>query len=170
MAMTTHAATQRSDAVRGHTATLRFERLEHAHGVQATFQQAGAYHTLTGEYLMCAVPFSVQKNIEVAPAISVEKQRVGATSRGSLHSGPVPIRPLSQVYERFHSEESSCRQRASAPFLRPTSDGGHPSREGWLANRSSFRCGEVQRRLAQKLGQRYGGQPRPAFMSGGWWA
>ena len=44
-------------------------------GVTATFRQAGAYHTLTGDYLICAVPFSVQKNIEVAPAFSVEKQR-----------------------------------------------------------------------------------------------
>ena len=43
-------------------------------GVKATFQQAGAYHTLTGDYLICAVPFSVQKSIEVAPAFSVEKQ------------------------------------------------------------------------------------------------
>jgi monoamine oxidase len=48
---------------------------QHAQGVKATFQQAGAYHTLTGDYLICAVPFSVQKNIEVAPAFSVEKQR-----------------------------------------------------------------------------------------------
>ncbi len=46
-----------------------------AQGVKATFRQAGAYHTLTGDYLICAVPFSVQKNIEVAPAFSVEKQR-----------------------------------------------------------------------------------------------
>jgi monoamine oxidase len=30
---------------------------------------------VTGDYLVCAVPFSVQKNIEVAPAFSVEKQR-----------------------------------------------------------------------------------------------
>ena len=46
-----------------------------AQGVKVTFQQAGAYHTLTGDYLVCAVPFSVQRNIEVAPAFSVDKQR-----------------------------------------------------------------------------------------------
>jgi monoamine oxidase len=34
----------------------------------------GAYHTLAGDYVICAVPFSVQKNIEVAPPFSVEKQ------------------------------------------------------------------------------------------------
>jgi monoamine oxidase len=51
-------------------------RIEHsAQGVKAVFLRAGAYHTLTGDYLVCAVPFSVQKNIEVAPPFSVEKQR-----------------------------------------------------------------------------------------------
>lgn len=40
-----------------------------------TFQQAGTYHTLEGDYVICAVPFSVQKDIEVALAFSVEKQR-----------------------------------------------------------------------------------------------
>ena len=48
---------------------------QHTQGVKAIFRQAGAYHTLTGDYLICAVPFSVQKSIEVAPAFSVEKQR-----------------------------------------------------------------------------------------------
>jgi monoamine oxidase len=45
-----------------------------AQGVKVVFQQAGAYHTLTGDYLICALPFTVQKDIEVAPAFSVEKQ------------------------------------------------------------------------------------------------
>jgi monoamine oxidase len=44
-------------------------------GVKAVFQRAGSYHTIAGDYLICAVPFTVQKNIEVAPAFSVEKQR-----------------------------------------------------------------------------------------------
>jgi monoamine oxidase len=43
--------------------------------VKVVFVLGGTYHTLTGEYLICAIPFSVQKNIEVAPAFSVEKQR-----------------------------------------------------------------------------------------------
>jgi monoamine oxidase len=43
--------------------------------VKAVFRRAGRSHTLTGDYLICAVPFTVQKNIEVAPAFSVEKQR-----------------------------------------------------------------------------------------------
>ena len=43
--------------------------------VKAVFRHAGSYQTLTGGYLICAVPFSVQKDIEVSPAFSVEKQR-----------------------------------------------------------------------------------------------
>jgi monoamine oxidase len=44
-------------------------------GVKALFLNAGSHHTATGDYLICAVPFTVQKNIEVSPAFSVEKQR-----------------------------------------------------------------------------------------------
>jgi monoamine oxidase len=46
-----------------------------AQGVKAVFQHAGSYRTLTASYLICAVPFTVQKDIEVSPAFSVEKQR-----------------------------------------------------------------------------------------------
>jgi monoamine oxidase len=52
---------------------LRIE--QSAQAIKAVFLHAGAYHTLTGDDLICAVPFTVQKNIEVAPAFSVEKQR-----------------------------------------------------------------------------------------------
>ena len=45
-----------------------------AQSVKAIFLHAGAHQTLTGDYLICAVPFTVQKNIEVVPAFSVEKQ------------------------------------------------------------------------------------------------
>jgi len=47
---------------------------QNAQVVKAVFRRAAAYHTLVGEYLICAVPFSVQKNIEVVPAFSIEKQ------------------------------------------------------------------------------------------------
>jgi monoamine oxidase len=66
-------ASRLSEKIHYATAVVKIE--QHAQGVKATFQRAGAYHTLTGDYLICAVPFSVQKNIEVAPAFSVEKQR-----------------------------------------------------------------------------------------------
>jgi monoamine oxidase len=51
-------------------------RIEHdPHGVKAIFRRASSHHAMAGDYLICAVPFSVQKNIEVAPAFSLEKQR-----------------------------------------------------------------------------------------------
>ena len=43
-------------------------------GVRAVFLRAASYHTIAGDRLICAVPFSVQKNIEVVPGFSVEKQ------------------------------------------------------------------------------------------------
>lgn len=43
--------------------------------VKAVFVRSGVHYALTGDHLICAVPFSVQKNIEVAPAFSVEKQQ-----------------------------------------------------------------------------------------------
>ena len=66
-------ASRLSEKIHYATPVVKIE--QHPHGVKATFRQAGAYHTLTGDYLICAVPFSVQKNIEVTPAFSVEKQR-----------------------------------------------------------------------------------------------
>jgi monoamine oxidase len=44
-------------------------------GIKVVFLHAGSYHTVTGDNLICAVPFTVQRNIEVSPAFSVEKQR-----------------------------------------------------------------------------------------------
>ena len=44
-------------------------------GVKAVFLAAGSHHTLAADYLICAVPFSVQKGIEVAPPFSPGKRR-----------------------------------------------------------------------------------------------
>ena len=48
---------------------------QHTHGVKAVFLQVDSYHTVAGDHLICAVPFTVQRDIEVSPAFSVEKQR-----------------------------------------------------------------------------------------------
>lgn len=51
-------------------------KIEHDQkGVRATFTQAGAHHTIAGDYLVCAIPFSILKNVEVAPAFSEDKKR-----------------------------------------------------------------------------------------------
>ncbi|HEX4946412.1 MAG TPA: FAD-dependent oxidoreductase [Blastocatellia bacterium] len=50
-------------------------RIEHnPQGVRVAFRQAGTQHTLTGDHLVCALPFTVLRHIEVAPAFSAEKQ------------------------------------------------------------------------------------------------
>ena len=66
-------ASQLADKIHYAAPVVKIE--QDTQGVTARFRQAGSYHALTGDYLICAVPFSVQKNIEVAPAFSVEKQR-----------------------------------------------------------------------------------------------
>src|SRR5215203_568403 len=66
-------AARLADGIRYAAPVVRIE--QGARGVKAVVRNAGSYQTLTGDYLVCAVPFSVQKNIEVSPAFSVEKQR-----------------------------------------------------------------------------------------------
>ena len=65
-------ASRLSDKIHYAAPVIRIE--QNARGVKAIFQQAGTYQTLPGDYLICAVPFSVQKNIEVSPPFSLEKQ------------------------------------------------------------------------------------------------
>jgi monoamine oxidase len=66
-------AVRLSDKIHYGAPVVRIE--QDAQGVKAVFLHAGSYQTTAGDYLICAVPFSVQKNIEVAPAFSIEKQR-----------------------------------------------------------------------------------------------
>src|SRR5262252_4281118 len=44
-------------------------------GVRITFLQGGAHHTVSGDFAVCAIPFSVLKDVEVSPAFSPEKQK-----------------------------------------------------------------------------------------------
>lgn len=66
-------AVRLSENIRYAAPVVRIE--QSAESVKAIFRHAGAYHTLAADHLICAVPFSVQKNIEVDPAFSIEKQR-----------------------------------------------------------------------------------------------
>jgi monoamine oxidase len=51
-------------------------RLEQdALGVRATYLQANAYETVSADYLVCTLPFSLLKEIEVTPQFSHAKQR-----------------------------------------------------------------------------------------------
>ena len=50
-------------------------RIEHdARQVRVVYSQAGAHTTLAADYLVCAVPFTVLKRLEISPRFSPEKQ------------------------------------------------------------------------------------------------
>ena len=66
-------ASRLAGRIRYGTPVTRIERDER--GVRAVFLQAGAPETIAGDYLICAVPFSVFRRIEVAPPFSPEKRR-----------------------------------------------------------------------------------------------
>jgi monoamine oxidase len=66
-------AARLSDRIHYGAPVVRIE--QSSQGVKVIFQRAGSYHTLVGDRLICAVPFTVQRNIEVAPAFSLEKQQ-----------------------------------------------------------------------------------------------
>jgi len=51
-------------------------RLEHdAQGVRVVFLHAGLHESITGDRLICAIPFSVLRGLEISPPFSPEKQR-----------------------------------------------------------------------------------------------
>lgn len=51
-------------------------RLEHdARGVRVTYLQSNTPETIAADYLICTIPFSVLKEIEISPAFSPQKQR-----------------------------------------------------------------------------------------------
>jgi monoamine oxidase len=66
-------AVRLADRIRYGSPVVRIE--QNARGVKAVFLRAGAYCTLSGDHLICAVPFTVQRRIEAIPAFSPEKQR-----------------------------------------------------------------------------------------------
>lgn len=52
-------------------------RIEHdTSGVRVIFRQRSEHHTLTGDFLIIAIPFSILRRLELSPRFSTEKQRV----------------------------------------------------------------------------------------------
>jgi monoamine oxidase len=66
-------ATRLSEKVQYKAQVVRIE--QNSDQVRVVFERAAQHHDLTADYLICAVPFSVQRNIESSPALSIEKQR-----------------------------------------------------------------------------------------------
>ena len=51
-------------------------RIEHdAQGVRVFYLQGGTHLTVSGDYLVCATPFSVLRHLEISPPFSLEKMR-----------------------------------------------------------------------------------------------
>jgi monoamine oxidase len=66
-------AARLSDQIRYGAAVVRIEQGEG--GVRAVFLQADAAHTISGDALVCTIPFTVLRDVEVQPAFSPEKRR-----------------------------------------------------------------------------------------------
>lgn len=66
-------AARMADKIRYGAAVIRIE--QDARQVRALYLQAGAHAKLEADYLVCAVPFSVLRHIEISPQFSAEKQK-----------------------------------------------------------------------------------------------
>jgi monoamine oxidase len=66
-------ATRLSDKIQYNAQVVRIE--QNSEQVRVIFDRSGQHNVLTADYLICAVPFSVQRNIESSPPLSFEKQR-----------------------------------------------------------------------------------------------
>jgi monoamine oxidase len=54
-------------------------KIEHdTRSVRVVFLQAGTHQTIAGDYLICAIPFSVLRDVEISPPFTPEKQRAVA--------------------------------------------------------------------------------------------
>lgn len=65
-------ATRLADKIHFGSPVVRIEHV--ASGVKVACLQGGTHRTLTADHLVCAMPFSVLKRIEIAPGFSREKQ------------------------------------------------------------------------------------------------
>ncbi len=113
--------------------------------VQVTFKQAGAPQRLTGDCLICSVPFSTLKQIEVTPGFSPEKQRA---------ISELPYTPMARVFlqsrRRFWLEQGFNGFGSSdhpMEFWEYTFD--QPGRRGVLV---SYLAGETARRVTAMKG------------------
>ncbi len=66
-------AAELSEYIRYGAAVVRIEHDDK--GVRAVFQQAGTHHTAAADVLICTLPFTVLRRVELAPRFSAEKQR-----------------------------------------------------------------------------------------------
>lgn len=91
-------AARLADKIRYGSPVVRIER--DLRGVRVTFLQAGVPQTLSGDYLICAVPFSTLRQVEIAPRFSPQKH----SAIEQLQYDPV-VRVFCQTRRRFWTDE-----------------------------------------------------------------
>ncbi len=65
---------------------------QNSEGVKVVYQQVGVKKTLRADHVVCAIPFSVLKNVDVSPAFSSWKQRA---------INELPFTSLSRIFLQF---------------------------------------------------------------------
>jgi monoamine oxidase len=119
-------ASQLGERIHYGARVVRFD--EETAGVSATFIQDGTHHTLGADYLICALPFSVLRELEALPPLSALKQQaIREMSYGSV------------VKVVVESETRSWERRGFSGFAKTDSlseiwspDWDHPSKRGLL--------------------------------------
>ncbi len=91
-------AAKLADKIRYGCAVARIDQKDN--GVSVVYLRGGNGETITGDYVICAIPFSVLDTIEFSPPISREKRRA-STQLGNTSV----VRVLMQTRKRFWLEE-----------------------------------------------------------------
>lgn len=118
-------------------------KIEHdAHGVRVICQQAGSHQTFSADYLICAIPFTVLRHVEISPAFSPAKRQaiaqLGCTS---------VVRVFLQTRKRFWLDEGLTGSATTDLPIVTAYDKAHylPGTRGML---EVYAAGEKARKLA----------------------
>lgn len=133
-------AAKLSDRIHYGAPVLKIEQDER--GVQVTFLRAGTHTTLSAQYVICAIPFAVLKNVEISPAVTPEKQKAIA----QLGNTSV-VRVFLQTRKRFWLDEGlSGAATTDLPMMTAYDKAFYqPGPRGLL---EAYVAGERARRLA----------------------
>lgn len=118
-------------------------KIEHdAHGVRVICQQAGSHQTFSADYLICAIPFTVLRHVEISPGFSPAKRQaiaqLGCTS---------VVRVFLQTRKRFWLDEGLTGSATTDLPIVTAYDKAHylPGTRGML---EVYAAGEKARKLA----------------------
>ncbi|HMV82360.1 MAG TPA: FAD-dependent oxidoreductase [Blastocatellia bacterium] len=115
---------------------------QNARGVRITCRQADSHQNFAADYLICAIPFSVLKTVEVSPGFSTTKQQVIA----QLGNTSV-VRVFLQTRRRFWLDEGLTGSATTDLPIMTAYDKAHylPGTRGML---EAYVAGEKARKLA----------------------